>query len=176
MHEQRLAVASGVSSEANASGGSPAFLLDQPAGPRERRHALIVAVTSALIFAALVPFAKVKLAPVPAFIPIYESALVLTDLITAVLLFGQYRILRSRALLVLGCGYLFTAAMATAHALSFPGLFSATGLLGAGSQTPVWLYMIWHGGFPLFVRGYVWLKQRPAAGMPAAAWRMSSTA
>jgi two-component system sensor histidine kinase/response regulator len=148
----------------------PAFLLDQPAGPRERRHALVVAVASVLIFAALVPFAQLKLAPVPAFIPIYESALVLTDLITAVLLFGQYRILRSRALLVLGCGYLFTAAMATAHALSFPGLFSATGLLGAGSQTTVWLYMIWHGGFPLFVLGYVWLKQRPATGMPAAAW------
>jgi signal transduction histidine kinase/DNA-binding response OmpR family regulator len=149
---------------------NPAFLLDQPAGPRERRHALVVAVASVLVFAALVPFAKLKLPAIPAFIPIYESALVLTDLITAVLLFGQYRILRTRALLVLGCGYLFTGAMATAHALSFPGLFSATGLLGAGSQTTVWLYMIWHGGFPLFVLAYVWRKRRPAAGLPAAAW------
>ena len=32
------------------------------------------------------------------------------------------------------------------------------GLLGAGSQTTVWLYMIWHGGFPLFVLAYAWLK------------------
>jgi signal transduction histidine kinase/CheY-like chemotaxis protein len=30
--------------------------------------------------------------------------------------------------------------------------------------------MIWHGGFPLFVLGYVWLKRRPATGVPASAW------
>jgi hypothetical protein len=38
------------------------------------------------------------------FIPIYESWLVIIDAITAVLLFGQFSILRSRALLVLGSG------------------------------------------------------------------------
>jgi two-component system sensor histidine kinase/response regulator len=145
---------------------APAFLLDQPAGPRERRHALIVAIVSVVVFSALVPFAKLKLAAVPAFIPIYQSALVLTDFITAVLLFGQYRILRSRALLVLGCGYVFTALLTTAHTLTFPGLFSVTGLLGATTQTTVWLYMFWHGGFPLFVLGYTALKTWPAAGPP----------
>ncbi|MCE4538038.1 response regulator [Pelomonas sp. P7] len=154
--------------------GGPAFLLTQPAGPRERRHAVAVALASIAVFAALVPFAKLKLPAVPAFIPIYESALVLTDLITAVLLFGQYRILRSQALLALGCGYLFTATLATAHALSFPGLFSPTGLLGATSQTTVWLYMFWHGGFPLFVLGYAALKRRPPAGPPPAAWLLAT--
>jgi two-component system sensor histidine kinase/response regulator len=161
----RLPREGGAPTEAALAQTRPAFLLDQPAGPRERRHALIVAVLSVAVFAALLPFAKLKLAAVPAFIPIYESALVLTDLITAVLLFGQYRILRSQALLVLGCGYLFTATMATAHALSFPGLFSASGLLGATTQTTVWLYMLWHGGFPLFVLGYVALKGRPQVGL-----------
>ncbi|MDR7272974.1 signal transduction histidine kinase/CheY-like chemotaxis protein [Pelomonas saccharophila] len=156
--------------EAGPPQDGPAFLLDQPAGPRERRHALIVAIVSMAVFAALVPFAKTKLAAVPAFIPLYQSALVLTDLITAVLLFGQYRILRSQALLMLGCGYLFTAALTTAHTLSFPGLFSATGLLGATTQTTVWLYMFWHGGFPLFVLGYLALKSRPPLALPAPAW------
>jgi signal transduction histidine kinase/DNA-binding response OmpR family regulator len=148
----------------------PAFLLDQPAGPRERRHALIVGLVSLAVFLALVPFAKTPLAPVPAFVPLYQSALVLTDLITAVLLFGQYRILRSPALLALGCGYLFTAALTTAHTLSFPGLFSPTGLLGATTQTTVWLYMLWHGGFPLFVLGYLALKSRPPPALPAPVW------
>ncbi|WP_457419268.1 response regulator [Roseateles sp. P5_E7] len=148
---------------------TPAFLLDQPAGLRERRHALIVAAISVALFAALVPFAKLKLPPVPAFIPIYQSALVLTDLITAVLLFGQYRILRSQALLLLGCGYLFTALLTTAHTLTFPGLFSTTGLLGATTQTTVWLYMLWHGGFPLFVLGYVALKNALKGAAPVAA-------
>ncbi len=169
MAESHLPREGGVPSEATSQEG-PAFLLDQPAGPRERRHAAIVAIASAAAFAALLPFAKLKLAPVPAFIPIYESALVLTDLITAVLLFGQYRMLRSQALMVLGCGYLFTASMTTAHALTFPGLFSASGLLGATTQTTVWLYMFWHGGFPLFVLAYAALKGRARAVMPAGAW------
>jgi diguanylate cyclase (GGDEF)-like protein len=52
---------------------------------------------------------------------------------------------------VLACGYLFTATMTVLHALTFPGLFSAQGLLGAGPQSTVWLYMFWHGGFPVFI-------------------------
>ncbi|WP_235965193.1 response regulator [Caenimonas soli] len=95
---------------------------------------------------------------VPAFIPVYQSALVVCDLLTAILLWGQYGILRSRALLVLAAGYLFSALMAVAHALSFPGLFAAGGLFGAGRQTTAWLYFLWHGGFPLFVIGYALLK------------------
>jgi len=86
-----------------------------------------------------------------AFIPVYGSALAVIDLITAVLLFGQFSFLRSRALLVLASGYLFTTFIIVAHALTFPGLFSPGGMLGAGPQTTAWLYMIWHGVFPLCV-------------------------
>jgi signal transduction histidine kinase/CheY-like chemotaxis protein len=143
---------------------APAFLIDQPAGSSERRRAALVLGVSAALFCALAPFAQRKLAAVAAFIPIYESALVLLDLITAVLLFGQYRILRSGALLLLGSGYLFTAVMAAGHALTFPGLFAPEGLLGAGPQSTAWIYMFWHAGFPLFVVGYALLGRRPAAG------------
>lgn len=137
----------------------PAFLLNQPAGRAERRRALAVLLMSAAIFCVLAPWAKLPLTPVAAFIPIYQSALVLIDLITAVLLFGQYRILRSRALQVLGCGYLFTALMAMGHMASFPGLFAPAGLLGAGPQSTAWIYMFWHSGFPLFVLAYAALKR-----------------
>ena len=43
--------------------------------------------SSTAFFAAAVPFAKVQLPGYDAFIPIYQSALVVNDLITAVLLF-----------------------------------------------------------------------------------------
>jgi signal transduction histidine kinase len=137
------------------------FLSTMPAGRRDRRLALAVALVSVAIFLATAPFAKKPLPEVPAFLPIYQSALVVNDLITAVLLFGQFGILRSRALLVLASGYLFSALMATAHALSFPGLFAPTGLLGAGSQTTGWLYFLWHGVFPLLVIAYASLKNEP---------------
>ncbi len=139
---------------------TPAFLATLTPGREQRRLALVVFLFSLLFFAAAVPFAKVQLAPVWAFIPVYQSALVLNDLITAVLLFGQFRILRAPALLVLAAGYLFTACLAVAHGLSFPGLFAPAGLLGAGPQSTAWLYMAWHGGFPLFVIAYALLKQR----------------
>lgn len=136
------------------------FLSTQPAGQDARRLAFAVVLASAVVFLAALPFAKVPLAQVWAFIPIYESAIVINDLITAVLLLGQFRIVRSRALLLLASGYLFTALMAVAHALTFPGLFSANGLLGAGPQSTAWLYMFWHGGFPLVVIGYALLRDK----------------
>ncbi|HEY4921653.1 MAG TPA: MASE4 domain-containing protein, partial [Xanthobacteraceae bacterium] len=134
------------------------FLLNSPARPLDRRLALAVVGASCAIFAASAPFARVQLAPVWAFVPSYQSALAINDLITAVLLYAQFPAIRSRALLVLASGYLFTALMAVVHALTFPGLFASAGLLGAGPQATAWLYMFWHGGFPLAVIGYALVK------------------
>jgi signal transduction histidine kinase len=138
----------------------PIFLSTLPATRRDRRIALTVVAVSAVVFGAMAPFAKVQLAPVWAFISVYGSALAVIDLITAVLLFGQFGFLRSRGLLVLASGYLFTTFITIAHALTFPGLFSPGGLLGAGPQTTAWLYMFWHGVFPLCVIVYALLGQR----------------
>lgn len=124
----------------------------------ERRLALTVVLFSFVIFIGMIPFASRPLPQVWAFMPIYESALVISDLITAILLFAQYNLLRSRSLLVLASGYLFTAMMIIPHALTFPGLFASTGLLGAGPQSTAWLYMFWHGGFPLVVIVYALLE------------------
>ncbi len=130
---------------------------------RDRQLAGAVVVISAVIFIAAVPFARARLPEVWAFIPTYQSALALNDLVTAILLYGQFATLRSRALLMLAAAYLFTALIAVVHGLTFPGLFSPTGLLGAGPQSTAWLYMFWHGGFPLLVIGYALLK-RPDTG------------
>ncbi len=140
------------------------LLSTAPASAVDRRLAVAVVTVSTLLFVCAVPFAKTPLARVDAFIPIYQSALVITDLITAVLLFSQFSIMRSRALLMLASGYLFTSFMAIAHALTFPGLFAPTGLLDAGPQTTAWLYMFWHAGFPILVIAYVLIGHDNAAG------------
>ena len=111
------------------------FMSSLPPGRRERRFALATVLISAVIFAALAPFAGRPLAPGWAFIPVYQSAIVVNDMVTAGLLLGQYAILRQRPLLVLAGGYLFTGFMAGTHMLTFPGLFAPTGLLGGGDQT-----------------------------------------
>ena len=137
-----------------------ALLSTLPATRSERRLAIAVVLVSVLCFAVAVPFARVPLPQSLAFIPAYESALVIIDLITAVLLFGQFNRRRSYALLALASGYLFDALIIIPHALSFPGVFSPTGLLGAGSQTTAWIYIFWHGGFPMFVFAYAILANR----------------
>jgi signal transduction histidine kinase/ActR/RegA family two-component response regulator len=130
------------------------FLSIMPASRRERRLALTILAVSVGIFALCVPFAKTALAPIDAFIPAYESAVTINDLITTVLLFGQFTIIGRRGLKYLACGYLFTSLMALCHLLSFPGLLTETGFLSGGAQTTVWLYMFWHAGFPLMVLAY----------------------
>jgi len=134
------------------------FLSTKPATRIEHTVAFTVVGISAILFVCAVPFAGIPLPPIPAFVASYQSALAVNDLITATLLFSQFRILRSWALLLLGSGYLFTAAAAVAHALTFPGLFTPTGLFHAGPQTTAWLYMVWHGVFPLLVLSYALLK------------------
>jgi len=136
------------------------FLSSVPVERSDRRLAFAVVVFSVLFFLGVAPFARRQLPEVWASIPIYESALAINDLITAVILFIQFHILRSRAVLVLAAGYLFTGLMVVPHALTFPGLFSPAGLIGAGQQSTAWLYMFWHAGFPIAVIGYALLKGR----------------
>nr|WP_249158340.1 PAS domain S-box protein [Bradyrhizobium jicamae] len=143
-----------------------------PASRGEKTAALTVVAISAVLFAVALPFAGTPLLQVPAFVASYQAALAISDIITAVLLLSQFAILRSRALLMLASGYLFTAAAAVTHALTFPGLFAPQGLLGAGPQTTVWLYMIWHGVFPLLALGYALSKGKDGgARIRGSTWR-----
>jgi signal transduction histidine kinase/CheY-like chemotaxis protein len=132
----------------------PVFLSTAPARQGEKRLAWIVAIASLLASLVGLPFVRTPLPQVPAFIPSYEAALWINDTITAVLLFSQFSRLRSGAMLLLAAGYLFDSLMIVPHVLSFPGVFSPTGLLGAGPQTTPWLYVFWHAGFPFFVLAY----------------------
>jgi len=143
---------------------APNFLSALPASRLEQRLAKAVMLASALTLLALLPFAQRQLPQVWAFIPVYESALILSDIVTAALLIGQFMISRSRAMRVLVCGYLFTGLMASAHMLSFPGLFAEQGLLGGDKQTTAWLYMFWHAGFPLCVIAYCGLPGEVRGG------------
>jgi diguanylate cyclase (GGDEF)-like protein/MYXO-CTERM domain-containing protein len=147
----------------NSPGPERAALAPVAATPHELRLAFTVVLLSVLAFAAALPFARVPLPRITAFIPSYESALAINDLVTAVLLFGRATRRGSRAYLALACGYLFNAAIIVPHVLSFPGVFSETGLLGANDQTTAWLYVFWHGGFPLFVLGYALLPEQDSA-------------
>src|SRR5262249_4853821 len=117
-------------------------------------------MTAVLVgFAVAVPFAGAPLAQLNAFFPSLDAIVFVTDLVTSVLLFGQFWISRSRALLVLASGYFFTALIVIPHALTFSGAFSPTGLLGAGIETGSWLFIFWHVGFAIALLAYGVLRR-----------------
>jgi C4-dicarboxylate-specific signal transduction histidine kinase len=62
--------------------------------------------------------------------------------------------------------------------LAFPGMLTAAGLLGAGFQTPLWLCVFWHGGFPLVVIFYALFRdsRRETISSPRIAIASASTA
>jgi signal transduction histidine kinase len=125
---------------------------------RQKLSALVAVAVLLVAVTSVVPYAPKMLPRFAAFIPFINSAILVTDLITAALLFAHFSISRSPALLVLAGSYLFTALIVIPHALTFPGAFSPKGLLGAGPQTTAWLYIFWHLGFPTGLMLYVWLK------------------
>jgi Membrane-associated sensor, integral membrane domain len=104
------------------------------------------------------PLSTLPLTRIDAFMPAYGTAIFVTDLITAALLFAQVSVLRSRALLALANGYLLTALIAIPWTLTFPGVFEPARYLGAGLQSTVWLYVVSHAGFALFAIIYTLLK------------------
>ena len=136
----------------------PQVLANIPSSIGQRRTARVLVLALLGILAVTWPFATVRLPEIPAFVPSLAAALFVSDCVTAVLLFGQFSILRQRALLVIANGYVFSALIVVAHALAFPGAFSRSGLLGSGLQSAVWLYWSWHAGLPLAIIGYALLK------------------
>jgi signal transduction histidine kinase len=146
-----------------ASDESHFLLATLPPTRGQRRLAFAVAAVLLVVLGIAIPFAAVRLPRVDAFIPTIGSVFCVNDLITAVLLFSQFSIGRSRALLVLASGYLFAALMAIPQVLTFPGVFAPVGLLGAGLDSAAWIYFFWHFGFPLALLAYVWLKERPSS-------------
>jgi signal transduction histidine kinase len=133
---------------------------DLPPTPQQRRLVLIIAVAQLVAFGVVAPMGDIPLLPVPAFIPSVQAIIFVNDLITSVLLFAQYSITRSAALLTLASGYLFTALIVIPQALTFPGAFTADGLLGAGPQSSTWLYIFWHIGSPAAMAVYGCIKDR----------------
>jgi signal transduction histidine kinase len=136
----------------------PVLLVTLPVSQKQRRLAVAVIIAVGIAFLITLPYATTPLQRIDAFVPAIQGMLFMVELIIAVLLFAQYSIVPQPAILAIANGYLFTALMVAAQALTFPGAFTPSGLLGAGLQSANWLYYFWFTGFPVAVIFYVALK------------------
>lgn len=134
------------------------FLSTAKVDERQRQRVRYVLLGSAAFFLLAAPFAQVQLPRIEAFLPLYAGALIAISLVVFTLLAGEFLASRRRSVLLLAGSYLFSALMAAAHVLSFPGLFAVVGVIGGGEQTTAWVYFLWHGGFALFLLGFTMLS------------------
>lgn len=146
-----------VSSFETASGGlSP--LASPPTGYQLRLAASLCALlVGALLVTA--PYARQPTANTEALLPAYAAAVLVVELLTSALLMALFYVQRSRAMLLLAVGYLFSGVMAVPWALTFPGVFDA--LMRDGTlQSTASIAAIRRLSFPLFVIAYAVLSDR----------------
>jgi signal transduction histidine kinase len=139
-----------------------------PPSKAHKRGALAVSTFFLVAFVISFRSAKAMLPQSDIYIPLVATAMCLNDLVTASLLLAQFSVVRSRALLWLANGYIFTALVVAVYAVFWRGAFHSTGLLGAGPQTLPWLYLIWHAGLPTSVIVYALLKSQEHRTPPVA--------
>jgi diguanylate cyclase (GGDEF)-like protein len=119
-----------------------------------RRASFLAVGATALIIGAtalMLPFSARPFAILPPFLTIFATIVCLVESLTAYFLAFQFRSSQDPFLAGLSGAYGFTAVIVFFQILVFPGQFSASGLLGAGPQTAVWIWVFWHAGFPVFV-------------------------
>jgi PAS domain S-box-containing protein len=137
-----------------ASGADDQWLLGSAlAGKDDRRWAAAMAGLLLVAFLATAPFADRPIPFMHSIAPTYDAAVIILNLITALLLYTQYRELGHPAFLALSCGFLFTTPIIAAHGVSAPDALLPGYLIG-DSQTAPWFWMIWHGLFPVSVIAY----------------------
>jgi signal transduction histidine kinase len=132
-----------------------------PSAPQKRLALVVLLAILTIVFIVTGPLSRWQTSPVPAFVPIYVTTMIATDSITAILLFTQFAILRSPAILVIATGYVFAALALIPYLLTFPGLFGAGGVID-GPLSTAWFFIVWRTGFPVFVIGYALLKDAEA--------------
>ncbi len=145
----------------------PSAITTMPATTPQRRLAFGVIIVLFAVALAIAPFGHLQMARIDNFIPVLQTVMSVADVVTAILLFAQYSILPQPALLVLATGYIFSGSFAFLQTLAFPGAYAPAGLLGDGTNTAAWFFVLWHTGFPGAVLFYALLKDRNRTSPPS---------
>src|SRR4051812_44043973 len=132
---------------------APSFLgvaAHDPAVRAQRRVAIAVTAAAAVLTLILLFFAREAGPAVPGFLSMYQASLIIAYALGGWVVMGQFLRERSLPLLIVACGALFTAGIVFFQLLSFPRVFAAEPIIGAGSETTLWLWTFWHLGPPAF--------------------------
>jgi signal transduction histidine kinase len=115
------------------------------------RAPLVIAATIPLAVLLAVPWRATELPAIPGFSPLWLALLIGCDLLTVLLLLGQYRAGGSARLLGLSVAYVWSAAAAIQIAVSVPGIFSTSPTFAATFNSLQWLWVSRHVVPPVLI-------------------------
>ena len=139
----------------------------EPSGlsARQRRFAVVTGILLVVWGVALTPFANFPLPSVPGYMTAFGTAMIVTNMLLAALLFNRGAAERSADTVKLGSAYLFVATIFLPLMAVFPGAFVPGSIIGE-PVSPVWIWCFWHGGFAALILRYAMGIHRKAAGRP----------
>lgn len=112
-----------------------------------------------VVFLLSLLWINTKMLPLPQFLIVYNTVVIVLYLVAALLFYSRLRRLKQWSCLVLAAAFLFTSLLVGVHNFSFTNAFSKGNLIG-DSQTSAWLWLFWHLLFPFFIMLYtVFTKQ-----------------
>ncbi|MCG7408161.1 diguanylate cyclase [Paenibacillus sp. ACRRX] len=126
---------------------------------KQRITALLFAIMILIVSVAIMPTANTKIFEIKSFIPMLTAWILFGDLMTSYLLYIQYRTSGSNPLLILSASFMFTGLIVIPHLLTFPNIV-AEGWFVDKEQTSVWLWVVWHMGFPIGILLYTFTLGR----------------
>lgn len=124
------------------------------------RVALAISTILVLVCVVAYPYAAVGGLIEPAFAATFTVLTAFAALMTAYLLFGQFRGAHLPSLAVLGSIYLYVGLINVPYLLTLPRVFGNAGLFNAGSYAPNWLWIFWQIGYPVGILLYVLVDRR----------------
>jgi len=128
-----------------------------PATAQQRRTVLVAIGALGAVAIAAVPFAESVLGSLSGFIMLYGGAVLVGLAITATILYGQFALSRTPALLALACGTLFSAIVFVPYIFGFAGGAAPDGR--ALSPALPYLWLVWHTAFPASFVLYAFLAR-----------------
>lgn len=125
--------------------------LDHPTSAWSRRLASVAALLIVLVTAALLPVAARPVGMIAALLPVFATIGIVTMTLTAILLYVRFSVVGDLGLAGLSAAYAYAAVLIVLHMVSFASGLANPTQVESARQGTVWLWTLWHFGFPLLV-------------------------
>lgn len=116
-------------------------LLQLPSSKAHRVMAAVVVLVVLIETTIVWHFSSQRTTVIVQFLPIFGTWVALTGSLTAYLLWTEYKVTGRLMFASLSGAYAFASLTAVLQLASFPGVFAPNGLLGAGSQSSLWIWV-----------------------------------